>query len=57
MGYIGQAAKGKAKSMIMIWPAFGWGIGIVFHALSVFEISSPFGPEWEQKQIEKRLRK
>ena len=37
----------------VIWPAFGWGIGIVSHALSVFEIFNFLGPDWEKKQIEK----
>lgn len=41
----------------VIWPAFGWGIGLVAHALSVFEVFNLFGPEWEKKQIEKRLGK
>ncbi len=41
----------------VIWPALGWGIGIAFHALSVFEIFSPFGADWEKKQIKKRLRR
>ena len=39
------------------WAAFGWGIGIVSHGLSVFEIFNFFGPDWEKKQIEKRLGK
>ncbi|EAS66153.1 2TM domain-containing protein [Photobacterium angustum] len=38
-----------------IWPALGWGIGIVSHALSAFEVLNIFGPEWEKKQVEKRL--
>nr|WP_198419226.1 2TM domain-containing protein [Motilimonas pumila] len=37
------------------WPALGWGIGIVFHGISAFEVFNLFGPEWEKKQIEKRL--
>ncbi len=41
----------------VIWPALGWGIGVIFHGLSVFEIFSPFGAEWERKQVQKRLRK
>lgn len=40
-----------------IWPIFGWGIGLVWHGLSVFEIFTPFGDEWEKRQIEKRLRR
>ncbi|THB64910.1 MAG: helix-turn-helix domain-containing protein [Gammaproteobacteria bacterium] len=39
------------------WPALGWGIGIVFHGLSLFEKLSFFGTDWERKQVEKRLRK
>ncbi|WP_305425877.1 2TM domain-containing protein [Photobacterium leiognathi] len=38
-----------------VWPALGWGIGIVSHALSAFEILNIFGPDWERKQVEKRL--
>lgn len=37
------------------WAAFGWGIGVISHGLSVFEVYSFFGADWEKKQIEKRL--
>ncbi|KHT63288.1 XRE family transcriptional regulator [Photobacterium gaetbulicola] len=37
------------------WPAMGWGIGIVSHGLSAFEVFNFFGAEWEKRQIEKRL--
>lgn len=33
------------------WPMFGWGIGIVAHALKTFGI----GREWEEKQIRKYM--
>ena len=39
------------------WVVLGWGIGIVSHAMSTFEFFNLFGPEWEKKQIEKRLGK
>lgn len=39
------------------WAAFGWGIGLISHAISVFEVFSFFGADWEKKQIEKRLGK
>jgi hypothetical protein len=38
-----------------IWPAIGWGIGVTFHALNVFEVINLFGLDWEKRQIEKRL--
>lgn len=37
------------------WPAMGWGIGIVSHGLSAFEVLNFFGADWEKRQIEKRL--
>ena len=31
------------------------GIGLALHALNVFEVFNIFGPDWERKQVEKRL--
>ena len=38
------------------WPAIGWGIGVVFHGLNVFEVINLFGTDWEKRQIAKRLK-
>ncbi len=38
-----------------VWPALGWGIGIINHGLGAFEVLNFFGPKWEKRQIEKRL--
>ncbi len=38
-----------------LWPALGWGIGLAYHGICVFEVSSFFGAEWEKRQIERRL--
>lgn len=40
-----------------LWAAFGWGIGVVSHGISVFEVFDFLGPDWEKKQVEKRLGK
>lgn len=40
-----------------IWPALGWGLGVAAHGLSVFEVFSLFGADWESRQVEKRLRR
>jgi transcriptional regulator with XRE-family HTH domain len=37
------------------WAALGWGIGVISHALSVFEVFNFFGAQWEKKQVEKKL--
>ncbi|WP_085298860.1 2TM domain-containing protein [Cognaticolwellia mytili] len=39
------------------WAALGWGVGLISHGISVFEVYSFFGADWEKKQIEKRLGK
>lgn len=39
------------------WVAIGWGMGVISHGLSIFEITNFFGADWEKKQIEKRLNK
>ena len=41
----------------VFWVVFGWGIGIISHAVSVFEVFSFFGPDWEKRQVEKRLKR
>lgn len=41
----------------VIWVILGWGIGIVSHGVSVFEVFSFFGADWEKRQIEKRLKR
>lgn len=35
------------------WPALGWGIGLAFHAISVFGI----GKNWEEKKIKELMEK
>ena len=39
----------------VLWCAGGWGVGIIVHGIQAFEVFSLFSPEWEKKQIEKRL--
>ena len=40
-----------------LWAAFGWGVGLAVHGLSVFEIVNLFGDGWEKRQVAKRLAK
>ena len=41
----------------VIWPALGWGVGVLMHGLTVFEVFSFFSADWERKQVEKRMRR
>ena len=40
---------------MIFWGVIGWGIGVIVHALNVYEVINLFGPNWERRQIEKRL--
>jgi len=33
------------------WPLLGWGIGVFFHAMSVFVFSKFPGKQWEERKI------
>lgn len=39
----------------VVWPALGWGVGVLFHAARTFDWIPFFGAEWEKRQVEKRL--
>lgn len=40
-----------------IYPALGWGVFIVSHAIRAFELFNFLGHDWEKKEVEKRLAK
>lgn len=44
-------------SLWFYWITFGWGIGVAIHFIVVFVFEGIFGPDWEQRQIEKRVKK
>lgn len=39
----------------ILWGIVGWGVGVIVHGLNVYEVINLFGPNWEKRQIEKRL--
>ncbi len=38
-----------------LWVVFGWGIGLLSHAISLFAHNFLFSREWEEKQIRKHM--
>lgn len=39
----------------VLWVAGGWGLGLALHAFRVFRPDWMLGPQWERRQVEKRL--
>ena len=40
-----------------LWPAFGWGIGLAFHAAKAYEINPMFDKNWEDRKIKEYMEK
>ncbi len=38
-----------------LWPAFGWGIGLAFHAVKAYRINPMFNKDWEDRKIRKYM--
>jgi transcriptional regulator with XRE-family HTH domain len=45
----------QTENLWFVWPALGWGLGILAHAAGVFRWFPFFGADWERRQVEKRL--
>lgn len=43
------------NNLWFLWAAFGWGIGLLSHGLSVRRSKWLWGPDWERRQIESRI--
>jgi transcriptional regulator with XRE-family HTH domain len=43
------------QRMWVFWVIGGWGLGIALHAFRVFRPDWLLGPQWERRQVEKRL--
>ena len=39
------------------WPMLGWGIGVLFHGMKVFNYMPFLGKEWEEKKIKEFMDK
>jgi len=39
------------------WPLLGWGIGVLFHGMKVFNYSPFLGKNWEERKIKELMEK
>lgn len=38
-----------------LWAAFGWGVGLLFHAAKVFRWAPFMGKDWEERKIKELM--
>ena len=38
-----------------VWPALGWGLGVLSHGAGVFQFIPFLGADWERREVEKAL--
>lgn len=41
----------------VVWPALGWGIGLVGHGLTTFDLVPFLNGDWEKRQVEHYLKR
>lgn len=46
---------GYPQYLWFVWPALGWGLGVLAHGASVFHFVPFLGADWEKRQVEKYL--
>jgi hypothetical protein len=43
------------QQLWFLWTFFGWGIGLLFHAIRVFNLSPFLNKDWEDKKIKQYM--
>lgn len=43
------------KHLWFYWPLLGWGIGVIFHGMKVFNYSPFLGKNWEERKLKEYL--
>ncbi len=49
--------KYSPEYLWFFWPLLGWGVGLVFHGMKVFNYSPFLGKNWEEKKIKEFMDK
>jgi hypothetical protein len=57
IGLLGINLLTSPKHLWFYWPMLGWGIGVVFHGMKVFNYMPFIGKDWEEKKIKEFMDK
>ncbi len=45
------------SNLWFIWPLLGWGLGVFFHAMRVFDFMPFLGKDWEDRKMNELMNK
>lgn len=45
------------QELWFFWPLIGWGVGVLFHGMKVFNYSPFLGKKWEERKIKELMDK
>ena len=46
---------GRWQTWWVIWPALGWGIGVIAHGITVLPVWGFFSHEWEDRKVKELM--
>ncbi|MBC7522844.1 MAG: 2TM domain-containing protein [Flavobacterium sp.] len=49
--------KSDPSHLWFYWPLLGWGIGVIFHGMRVFNYTPFLGKNWEERKIKELMEK
>ena len=57
LGLLALNLATSPKYLWFFWPLLGWGIGVFFHGMKVFNYMPFLNKEWEQRKIQEFMEK
>lgn len=57
LGFLAINLLTSPKHLWFYWPMLGWGIGVLFHGMKVFDCMPFLGKDWEEQKIKEFMEK
>lgn len=57
LGFLAINLLTSPEHLWFYWPMLGWGIGVLFHGMKVFDCMPFFGKDWEEQKIKEFMEK
>lgn len=57
LGFLAINLLTSPEHLWFYWPMLGWGIGVLFHGMKVFDCMPFLGKNWEEQKIKEFMEK